>query len=70
MRFVIKVLFIGGPGNISTVARYLFVNNGVDLYHLTRQYIFISSASAYQKPSMAGAITEATPLNKQSILNN
>lgn len=115
-----KVLFIGGTGNISTAVSRLFVNNGVDLYHLTRgnqtpvkgvtnirgditkpedvrtqlnghkwdvvvnwiafvpgdintdfslfrdltrQYIFISSASAYQKPSMSGPITESTPLN-------
>ena len=29
----------------------------------TRQYIFISSASAYQKPALAGPITESTPLS-------
>jgi nucleoside-diphosphate-sugar epimerase len=114
-----KVLFIGGTGNISSAVSRLFVRNGVDLYHLTRgnqthvdgvtnirgdiskpelvkgllknhrwdvvvnfiaflpadvendfalfrdstkQYIFISSASAYQKPPMAGPITESTPL--------
>ncbi len=115
-----KVLFIGGTGNISTAVSRLFVRNGVELFHLTRgninsvdgvtsikgdikdvedtrhklkdhkwdvvvnwiafvpgdietdfslfynstrQYIFISSASAYQKPPQAGPITESTPLH-------
>jgi len=115
-----KVLFIGGTGNISAAVSRLFVQNGVELFHLTRgnqnpvegvvnirgdikdvpsvkqilqqhqwdvvvnwiafvpedvetdyllfkgktrQYIFISSASAYQKPALSGPITESTPLN-------
>lgn len=118
--FLVKALFIGGTGNISTAVSRLFVSHGVDLYHLTRgnqqavdgvthihgdikdpelvreklkghkwdvvvnwiafvpsdietdfslfrdstrQYIFISTASAYQKPPLAGPITESTPLN-------
>ncbi|MDD4645322.1 MAG: SDR family oxidoreductase [Bacteroidales bacterium] len=114
-----KVLFIGGTGNISTPVSQLLVSRGVDLYHLnrgtrepvlgvtglkadltdisrvkqvlaghqwdvvvnwiayvpedvqrdidlfskkTKQYIFISSASAYQKPPVNQIITEETPL--------
>lgn len=115
-----KVLFIGGTGNISTSVSRLCVTKGIDLYHLnrgktkveipgvntingdisdvkniseilknhswdavvnwiaftendierdiqlfagkTRQYIFISSASAYQKPPLHPVITESTPL--------
>lgn len=115
-----KVLFIGGTGNISTAASRLAVEKGFDLYHLNRgetnikidgvtslkadinnaneaqnvlkghqwdvvvnwiafkpedierdynlfqnscrQYIFISSASAYQKPLTHPVITESTPL--------
>jgi len=115
-----KVLFIGGTGNISTAASRLAINRGIDLYHLNRgetkteiegvktlkadinktaeaekvlkghewdvvvnwiafnpgdiqrdyqlfkdccrQYIFISSASAYQKPLTHPVITESTPL--------
>jgi len=114
-----KVLFIGGTGNISTSVSRLVVGKGVDLYHLNRgnkpsvegvktlvadinnkehtkklladhkwdavvnwiaftpedilrdfdlfkgntgQYIFISSASAYQKPPVGYIITESTPL--------
>lgn len=115
-----KVLFIGGAGNISTAVSKLAIERGIDLYvlnrgvtsvHLpgaqvitadiqqreqartalaghewdvvvnwiafteedierdlalfrgkTRQYIFISSASAYQKPLSHPIITEATPL--------
>ena len=115
-----KVLFIGGTGNISTSASKLAVAQGIDLYLLnrgttkieipgakvitgdisqpdkvktqlkdhtwdvvvnwiaftkkdverdielfrgkTRQYIFISSASAYQKPPAHPIITESTPL--------
>lgn len=114
-----KVLFIGGTGNISTPVSMLAVERGVDLYHLNRgnrqaipgvttltaninepdqvrkalgnhtwdavvnwiaytpediqrdflifegsarQYIFISSASAYQKPPLNAIITESTPL--------
>ncbi len=114
-----KVLFIGGTGNISTPLSLLAVEKGVDLYHLNRgnrpaipgvknlsadinnrievdkalrnhkwdvvvnwiaftpediqrdyelfresarQYIFISSASAYQKPPTNPVITESTPL--------
>ena len=115
-----KVLFIGGTGNISTECSRLAINKGIELYHLnrgltpvniqgvqsliadsrnkdqvlqvlkghsfdvvvnfiaftpedvlrdieiyqdkTRQYIFISSASAYQKPLSHPFITESTPL--------
>jgi nucleoside-diphosphate-sugar epimerase len=116
-----KVLFIGGTGNISTAVSKLAVAKGIDLYHLnrgkanqqgipgvknlladinevdtvkkvlqnhswdvvvnwiafvpehiqrdyeifqgrTRQYIFISSASAYQKPLLNAKVTESTPL--------
>ncbi len=115
-----KVLFIGGTGNISTETSRLAISKGIDLYHLnrgvsspefpgvkslaadikdkeqvrkvledhtfdvvvnfiafttddiardidifsgrTRQYIFISSASAYQKPPSHPIITESTPL--------
>ena len=114
-----KVLFIGGTGNISTSVSRLCVKNGIDLYLLnrgtngveipgtktirgdisdpgiantlkehswdcvvnwiafntndierdinlfrkkTKQYIFISSASAYQKPPSHPIITESTPL--------
>ena len=115
-----KVLFIGGTGNISTSVRKLSVSKGIDLYLLTRgtvpvtidgakvikadinnaqqvqeglkghewdvvvnwiaftpdeiqrdidlfkgktkQYIFISSASAYQKPPLHPVITESAPL--------
>jgi nucleoside-diphosphate-sugar epimerase len=115
-----RVLFIGGTGNISTFVSRLAVERGVDLYLLnrgrtpvefdgatvftadinqpeqvaaalgdltfdvvvnwiafveseverdialfrdrTRQYIFISSASAYQTPPVHPVITESTPL--------
>jgi len=114
-----KVLFIGGTGNISTPVSKYNLDKGVDLYHLnrgkripitgvktlfadinnpedtatlltghnwdvvvnwiaftpedilrdmqlfegkTRQYIFISSASVYQKPPVNYIITESTPL--------
>jgi|SRR5664280_386741 len=114
-----KVLFIGGTGNISSPVSKLALEKGVDLYHLNRgnrhsvegvktlvadinnkehtkklladhkwdavvnwiafttedilrdvdlfegntgQYIFISSASAYQKPPVSYIITESTPL--------
>jgi len=116
----LKVLFIGGTGNISTPVSRLCVERGMDLYLLnrgkrkveipgvktlkggisnktemieilknhkwdvvvnwiafnvedverdfelfknkTQQYIFISSASAYQKPPLHPVITESTPL--------
>jgi nucleoside-diphosphate-sugar epimerase len=114
-----KVLFIGGTGNISSCVSKLAIGNGIELYHLNRgynspvegvnnlnadihnieqtkkvlsnhqwdvvvnwiaftiddiirdielfentakQYIFISSASAYQKPPLNYIITEETPL--------
>lgn len=115
-----KVLFIGGTGNISSAVSRLALEKGIDLYLLNRgvrapsfegakqiigdihqpeqirealgnhkfdavvnwinftepeierdlnlfrgkcgQYIFISSASAYQKPVQNPIITEATPL--------
>ena len=115
-----KVLFIGGTGNISTSVSKLAVSRGIDLYLLnrgrqsspipgtntiiaditkpdevsaalkdhtwdvvvnwiayveeeitrdfelfhdrTKQYIFISSASVYQKPLLSPVITESTPL--------
>ena len=115
-----KVLFIGGTGNISTAVSRLAIKQGIELYLLnrgtrnvtiagansviadisdtvsltnalhshtwdavvnwiafnpndvtrdyelfhgkTKQYIFISSASAYQKPLLNPVITEATPL--------
>jgi nucleoside-diphosphate-sugar epimerase len=116
----LKVLFIGGTGNISTEVSKLCVKNGIDLYLInrgnkkglingcneiiadisnftetdfalrshdwdvvvnwiaftkddiendlklfegkTKQYIFISSASAYEKPPTSPFITESTPL--------
>jgi len=115
----LKVLFIGGTGNISTSVSKLCVKRGIDLYLLnrgtrkveipgvktitgditssetanvlqshnwdcvvnwiaftpddverdinlfrnkTKQYIFISSASIYQKPPTHPVITESTPL--------
>ena len=115
-----KVLFIGGTGNISTAASRLALESGVDLYLLNRgqrgmevpgakslvadindkaavakaiqgrrfdavvnwiafktedirrdfdlfgkvtgQYVFISSASVYQKPLSTPFVTESTPL--------
>lgn len=114
-----KVLFIGGTGNISKAVSHLAVSRGFELYHLNRgnrpaipsvhtitadwqqleqvlgalegrhfdvvvnwiaftaadierdldlfrgktgQYIFISSASAYQRPVTHPIITESTPL--------
>jgi nucleoside-diphosphate-sugar epimerase len=114
-----KVLFIGGTGNISSSVSKLAIEKGIDLYHLNRgnrpsiegvkdiiadirnveqakkvlsnhewdtvvnwiaftqedisrdfelfvgkvgQYIFISSASVYQKPPLNPIITESTPL--------
>ena len=114
-----KILFIGGSGNISSAVSQLALKMGFDLYHLnrgaresisgvktligdinnekevaqilethtwdvvvdwiafdsqdidrdfslfkqkTRQFIFISTASAYQKPSEGFIITEKTPL--------
>src|SRR4030042_264261 len=113
-----KVLFIGGTGNISTSVSKLAVTKGMDLYLLTRgnretipgatsirgdiasdsteallkmeewdvvvnwvaflesdairdielfsgktgQYVFISSASAYQKPLTHPVVNESTPL--------
>jgi nucleoside-diphosphate-sugar epimerase len=117
---ILKVLFIGGTGNISTSVSKLCIKNGIDLYLLnrgtrgveipgakvfkadisdidqlgsvikdhkwdsvvnwiafteseverdinlfadrTKQYIFISSASVYQKPPVHPVITESTPL--------
>jgi len=117
----LKVLFIGGTGNISTSVSKLCVERGFDLYLLnrgkrgvkirgakritcdiskasqvasalrnqswdvvvdwiaftvdqverdinlfrgkTKQYVFISSASAYQKPPLHPVITESTPLH-------
>lgn len=114
-----KILFIGGTGNISTPVSELAISRGIDLYHLnrgkkpgiegvkslvadiedaeeteaalkghewdvvvdwiaftpaqiqrdiqlfqgkTKQFIFISSASCYQKPPTNYIITESTPL--------
>jgi len=116
-----KVLFIGGTGNISAETSRLAISKGIDLYHLnrgitrpklqgvkslvadindrnqlrdvlqdhtfdvvvnfiafttndvardidlfagrTQQYIFISTASAYQKPLSHPIVTESTPLH-------
>jgi nucleoside-diphosphate-sugar epimerase len=118
-----KVLFIGGTGNISSACSELAISRGVDLYHLNRgisagirkvqgaktitadirnfdeskqaldghhfdavvdfiafepedtqndinlfagktdQFVFISSASAYQTPPEKLPVTEETPLN-------
>jgi nucleoside-diphosphate-sugar epimerase len=116
-----KVLFVGGTGNISTSVSRLCIDRGIDLYllnrgvrevdipkakilqgditqpdrvasvlknhqwdvvvewiaytaddierdihlfrHRTKQYVFISSASAYQKPPSHPIITESTPLS-------
>jgi nucleoside-diphosphate-sugar epimerase len=116
----VKILFIGGTGNISTSVSRLCVQRGIDLHLLTRgirrvelpgttamradihqpdqinailagthwdvvvdwiaytpeeierditlfrgktgQFVFISSASAYQKPPVHPVITESTPL--------
>ena len=117
-----KVLFIGGTGNISAASSRLAIEKGIDLFHLnrgqtslkiskvktilgdidkpeqlselkkhhwdvvvnwiaftpldverdiqlfngkTKQYIFISSASAYQKPLSYPVITESTPLHNE-----
>ena len=115
-----RILFIGGTGNISSAVSRLAIAHGIDLYHLNRgqraadipgvktihadirdtaaatkaladqqwdcvvnwiaftvpdierdlelfrnktaQYIFISSASVYQKPPTHPVITESTPL--------
>lgn len=123
-----KVLFIGGTGNISTASSKLAIEKGFELFHLnrgltkskipniktihgdinnskelnelkkhqwdvvvnwiaftpqdverdialfkgkTKQYIFISSASAYQKPLSYPVITESTPLhNDLAIYSN
>lgn len=114
-----KVLFIGGTGNISSAVTEVAISKGIDLYHLnrgnrpaiegvtqitgdinseaienvltghdwdvvvnwivfkphelerdfklfhgrTKQYIFISSASCYQKPPIQPIYTEQTPLS-------
>jgi nucleoside-diphosphate-sugar epimerase len=116
----VKVLFIGGTGNISTAVSRLVVERGIELYHFnrgkrpvaipgvqtivgdfakstetaaklknhhwdvvvnwiaytedqvqrdfellkdkTKQYIFISSASCYQRPAAFPIVTESTPL--------
>ena len=116
-----KVLYIGGTGNISTASSKLAIEQGIELWHLnrgqtnvdipgvktitaniydveetkkaleghtwdvvvnwiafipehvqndinlfqgkTKQYIFISSASIYQKPPVHPVITESTPLS-------
>lgn len=116
-----KILFIGGTGNISSASSRLCISKGWDLHHLNRgtsktmfpdivthigdinnieslpveilkmewdavvnwvaftendikrdislfkgrtsQYIFISSASAYQKPLSMPVVTESTPLS-------
>jgi len=123
-----KVLFIGGTGNISTASSKLAIDKGIDLYHLnrgqttvkipkvrsiigdinkpnelselkkhqwdvvvnwiaftvedverdielfkakTKHYIFISSASAYQKPLSYPIVTESTPLhNTLAVYSN
>lgn len=115
-----RVLFIGGTGNISSAVSRLAISRGIELWHLnrgqrpaaipgvhtlradikkpdevaaalgqhrwdvvvnwiaftpadiqrdialfrgrTRQYIFISSASVYQKPPSTPFVTESTPL--------
>jgi len=114
-----RVLFVGGTGNISAATSRMAVERGIDLVHLnrgrhggvagvrrieadysdasavdaalggerfdavvnwiaftpgqverdillfgprTRQYVFISSASAYEKPPRSPFITESTPL--------
>jgi nucleoside-diphosphate-sugar epimerase len=120
MEATVKVLFIGGTGNISTAVSRLAVERGIELYHFNRgkrpvsirgvqtivgdfakrkeaaallkghtwdlvvnwiafseedvqrdyellngktaQYIFISSASAYQRPLAYPIVTESTPL--------
>ncbi len=114
---MMKVLFIGGSGNISSAVSRRAIEKGIELYHLnrgnnqmlgvtnikgnindteihkklaehqwdavvnwvsfnekdverdfalfqskTKQYIYISSASAYQKPPKHYLITESTPL--------
>jgi len=116
-----KVLFIGGTGNISSAVSRLVAERGIDLFHLnrgtkknnipgvktftgdisasnpfpdellkhdwdavvnwiafneadierdikffknkTKQYIFISSATVYHKPSVQTIVTESTPLH-------
>jgi len=81
-----KILFIGGTGNISTSVSSLAVEllkgytwdavvNWIAFtpkdvkrdFRLfsgkTRQYIFISSASCYQKQADTPLITESTPLH-------
>jgi len=123
-----KVLFIGGTGNISTASSKLALEKGIELYHLNRgltkseipkvktihgdinkpqelhelkkhqwdvvvnwiaftpqdierdiqlfkdktnHYIFISSASAYQKPLSYPIVTESTPLhNELAVYSN
>jgi len=123
-----KVLFIGGTGNISSATSKLAIEKGIDLYHLnrgitnnpipkvktihgdinnsntlsdlknhewdvvvnwiaftsddverdiklfsgkTKQYVFISSASCYQKPVRNPIVTETTPLfNNFSVYSN
>lgn len=123
-----KVLFIGGTGNISTASSRLAIEKGFELYHLNRgftkseisnvktiygdinkpeelhelkkhqwdvvvnwiafttqdidrdiqlfkgktnHYIFISSASCYQKPLSYPIITESTPLhNDLAVYSN
>lgn len=124
-----KVLFIGGTGNISSASSRLAIAKGMDLYHLnrgltksiipkvksllgdindsktwdtlknhtwdvvvnwiaftpedierdiklfkgkTKQYVFISSASCYQKPLSYPIVTESTPLvnNLATYSNN
>lgn len=57
-----------GSGTFDVVANFIAyspedVQRDIDLFRSkTRQYIFISSASAYQKPATSWPITESTPL--------
>src|SRR5580693_1236363 len=60
----LKVLFIGGTGVISAAcARVAGESGDIDLFRgRTGQYVFISSASAYQTPVSRLPVTESTPL--------
>jgi len=55
-----KVLFIGGTGNISTASSRLAVERGIDLYHLNR---------GTNKAGMEGVNTIFGDINKPEELS-
>lgn len=56
-----KVLFIGGTGNISTSCSQLAIENGIDLYHLNRE---ISKIKIPEVNTIIGDINELNDLSE------